>query len=133
MAEQFGKGSERGIGMLLAIFEVVTRGVADVVGAEQAGQIGREAVDRVRHTFGGENVYVCKGVSLDTILKHNKIWSEFTGDNHVELAKKHGYSVQWIYEVVRTMNQLKTDEVQGDLFDSCKGKGTKDGGGHSLC
>ncbi|TMP27170.1 transcriptional regulator [Pseudoalteromonas rubra] len=126
MAEQFGKGSERGIGMLLAIFEVVTRGVADVVGTEKAGEIGRQAVDRVRHTFGGENVYVCKGISLDTILKHNKIWSEFTGDNHVELAKKYGYSVQWVYGVVRTMKELKEDEVQGDLFDSSKGQGSSE-------
>ncbi|WP_462171122.1 Mor transcription activator family protein [Pseudoalteromonas xiamenensis] len=49
-------------------------------------------------------------------MRSSNIWSEFRGNNHVELSKKYGCSVQWIYTVVRTMSKIKQAEVQGDLF-----------------
>ncbi|MCG9761472.1 transcriptional regulator [Pseudoalteromonas sp. Isolate6] len=132
MAEEYGKVTERGDGMLLTIFELVMRGVSETVDEQSALDIGRKVVDSIRHTFGGEVVYVCKGRSIDAIMMSNQIWAEFNGTNHVELSKKFGCSVQWIYTVVRTMIQVKRDEVQGDLFDDSKGNGPQDKG-PSLC
>ncbi|ASD67686.1 Mor transcription activator family protein [Pseudoalteromonas piscicida] len=119
--------SHRADGMLLTIFELVTEGVKAQLDDESAIALGRDVVDRIRHTFGGELVYVCKGRSLDAILTSNQIWAEFNGKNHVELSKKYDCSVQWVYSVVRTMTKLKRAEIQGDLFDSSKGKGANDG------
>ncbi|MBQ4851025.1 transcriptional regulator [Pseudoalteromonas sp. MMG013] len=132
MANQYGNVTVRGDGMLLTILELVTCGVNESVGEKEALDIGRKVVESIRHTFGGEVVYVCKGRSIDAIMLSNQIWAEFTGDNHVELSKKFGCSVQWIYTVVRTMTKVKRDEVQGDLFDSEKGQGPNDKG-PSLC
>lgn len=115
MAE-YGKAAERADGMLLTILEVVHNGLKGVVSDEQAAEVARDVVETVRNTFGGENVYVCKGRNLDSILKSHQVWADFTGDNHVELSKKYGFSVQWVYTIIRTMTKLKRDELQPDLF-----------------
>jgi Mor family transcriptional regulator len=132
MANQYGNVTVRGDGMLLTILELVTCGVNESVGEKEALDIGRKVVESIRHTFGGEVVYVCKGRSIDAIMLSNQIWAEYKGNNHVELSKKFGCSVQWVYEIVRTMQKLKRDEMQGDLFDDSKGKGPQDEG-PSLC
>ncbi|KZN57636.1 hypothetical protein N473_07100 [Pseudoalteromonas luteoviolacea CPMOR-1] len=122
---EYGKATDRGDGMLLSIFEVVTRTTSSALGEDKAAELGRAVIDRVRHTFGGEVVYVCQGRSIDATLQGNKMWAEFTGNNHIELSKKYGCSVQWVYKTVSTMTKLKRDENQADLFDSSKGQGPK--------
>ncbi|MBQ4852861.1 Mor transcription activator family protein [Pseudoalteromonas sp. MMG012] len=118
-----GKVTDRGDGVLFTIFELVTMGVSEVLDDDEATELGRKVVEKIRRTFAGEQIYICQGRTLEAILLKNAIWSEFRGDNHLELAKKHGCSEQWVYRVVRLMRTLKRDEMQGDLFDDSKGKG----------
>lgn len=113
--------SSRADGMLLTIFELVTEGVKETLSEQEAVELGMNVVERIRHTFGGELVYVCQGRKLDSIIMSNQIWNEFDGRNQTELAKKYGCSVQWVYTVIRTMRKLKQDEVQGDLFGNNEG------------
>ena len=110
-------GTARADGMLLTILELVTEGTKEVVGQQAAFDLAVGVVDKVRHTFGGELVYVCKGRTIDSIILSNQIWNDFNGNNHHELSKKYDCSVQWIYDVVRTMHKIKRSEVQKDLFD----------------
>ncbi|NOU53139.1 transcriptional regulator [Pseudoalteromonas sp. JBTF-M23] len=123
---------ERGDSVLFTIFELVITEVSDVLDEEEATKLGRKVVDRVRHTFGGEQIYICQGRTLEAIISKNSIWSEFTGNNYLELAKKYGYAEQSIYRIVKMMRKLKMDEAQGDLFDASKGRGPKNKG-PSLC
>jgi len=108
--------TQRADGMLLTILELVTEGVKGSLDDKDAFDLAVGVVDKIRHTFGGELVYVCKGRTLDSIIMSNKIWGDFNGDNHHELSKKYDCSIQWIYEVVRTMMKIKRSEVQPDLF-----------------
>ncbi len=75
MANQYGNVTVRGDGMLLTILELVTCGVNESVGEKEALDIGRKVVESIRHTFGGEVVYVCKGRSIDAIMLSNQIWA----------------------------------------------------------
>ena len=115
MAEN--SATQRADGMLLTILELVSEGTKPSIGDQAAFDLAVNVVDTIRHTFGGELVYVCKGRTLDSIILSNQIWNDFRGNNHHELSKKYDCSIQWIYEVVRTMVKLKRAEVQGDLFD----------------
>ena len=112
------EAAQRADGMLLTILEIVTEGVKGVLDEKKAFDLGIDVVDNIRHTFGGELVYVCKGRTLDSIIKSNQIWNDFRGDNHQELSKKYNCSVQWIYEVVRTKHRLRLAEIQPDLFNT---------------
>ncbi len=125
MADPNGN-SARADGMLLTILEMVHDGLKSTLGDDKAYELAADVVNKVRHCFGGELVYVCKGRTLDSIITSNKIWNEFTGNNHHELAKKYGFSTQWVYEVVRTMGKLKRAESQGDLFDGLEDDSNKD-------
>jgi len=118
MAES--NSAQRADGMLLTILELVTEGVKGTISDQDAIDLGMKVVDKIRHTFGGELVYVCKGRTIDSIILSNKIWQDFKGDNHYELSKKYGCSIQWIYDVLRTMTKLKRDEMQGDMFGDDK-------------
>lgn len=108
--------TQRADGMLLTVLELVTEGVKDVLDDQKALDLGVQVVDKIRHTFGGELVYICKGRSMDSIILSNQIWNDFRGNNHHELSKKYDCSIQWIYGVVRTMHKIKQSEVQGDMF-----------------
>ncbi|MBD1584861.1 Mor transcription activator family protein [Pseudoalteromonas sp. S16_S37] len=118
-----GKASERAEGMLFTILELVAEGTKEALGEDGATKLGLDVIDTVRTTFGGEYVYVCKGRKLDAMLKSNQIWAEFRGNNHRELAKKFGCSVQWVYTVIRTKNMILYGDVQGDLFDGHNNEG----------
>ncbi|MCF2829803.1 MULTISPECIES: Mor transcription activator family protein [unclassified Pseudoalteromonas] len=122
---ELGKASERAEGMLFTILELVAEGTKKALGEDEAAKLGLDVVDTVRTTFGGEYVYVCKGRKLDAMLKSNQIWAEFRGNNHRELAKKFGCSVQWVYTVIRTKNLILYGDIQGDLFASIEEPGIR--------
>ncbi|MBD1584857.1 Mor transcription activator family protein [Pseudoalteromonas sp. S16_S37] len=120
---ELGKASERAEGMLFTILELVAEGTKEALGDDAATKLGLDVIDTVRTTFGGEYVYVCKGRKLDAMLKSNQMWAEFRGNNHRELAKKFGCSVQWVYTVIRTKNMILYGDAQGDLFEGCNNEG----------
>lgn len=91
----------------------------DVAGLEQAKaeEIGRKLADVVRQNYGGANVYVPKGTSLDAELRNNAIFQDFRGNNHAELARKYGCTEQHVYNVIRVITEAIRKSKQGSLFD----------------
>lgn len=83
---------------------------------ELATKLATLIVDDFRHQCGGMSVYIPKGVGLDAILKHSKIYQDFRGKNHTELAKKYNLSEQRIYQIVRAMQSAELDSIQPKLF-----------------
>jgi hypothetical protein len=51
--------------------------------------------------FGGENIYVAKGLKQKIERRNRAIIAEFSGHNHSELAIKYGLSLQAIYAIIR--------------------------------
>jgi len=46
-----------------------------------------------------------------------RIWQEFNGKNHEELARKYNYTTQWIYKLVQRMREEEAKLNQHSLFD----------------
>lgn len=83
----------------------------------KAEEIGRKLADLLRQNFGGANVYVPKGTSLDAELRNNAIFQDFRGNNHAELARKYGCTEQHVYNVIRVITEAIRKSKQGSLFD----------------
>ncbi|AOJ71022.1 MULTISPECIES: Mor transcription activator family protein [Burkholderia] len=83
---------------------------------DEADQLGREIADRMAAHWGGQNVYFPMGVSYKLSQRDRRIYDEFRGDNHGELARKYGVSIQWIYKIIKAVGREETAARQKRLF-----------------
>lgn len=74
----------------------------------QAEEIGRETAERMSFIWGGQNLYIPKGLIYKVSKRDRQIFEEFTGNNHAALARKYGVSLQWIYKVLKA---IRTEEI----------------------
>jgi Mor family transcriptional regulator len=82
---------------------------------EGAGTISWECAEYIRRTWGGQVVYIPKGIQYDIAKKREQIWAAYlTGEDPDDLARRFDTSVQNIYLVLRTKRQ----EQQPTLFDA---------------
>lgn len=88
------------------------------VGQAQAEQAAERTVDYIREVYSGDTIYIPKGVELKSLVKQHEIWKELNGCNHREVAKRHGVTLQWVYEIDRRITKMLKDELQADLFSS---------------
>ena len=68
-------------------------------------QLRARIIELVQETCGGLLVYIPKGLAGKVSARNSIIRREFTGDNHHELSRKYGVSVQWIYEILGDKNE----------------------------
>lgn len=64
---------------------------------------------------GGRNYYLPKGERIKNALRDKRIYDQFKGNNHRELARQFRLSEQKIYEVIREQLQLHRSRVQHTL------------------
>ncbi|WP_197329555.1 Mor transcription activator family protein [Ralstonia syzygii] len=83
---------------------------------DKADQLGREIADRMATHWGGQNIYFPMGLSLKLSQRDQRIYDEFNGTNHSDLARKYGVSLQWIYKIVKAVRQEEIVRRQGALF-----------------
>lgn len=86
------------------------------VDAERARAIGEAVVDLVRDHYGGQIVYITKGMSEATRRRWEQIWQRFNGSNHDTLATEFGISVPQLYRIVAYMRMEERKRRQGRLF-----------------
>ncbi len=104
--------------MLRYLADVVASQVQESgISPEQAAAIGETTAEQVRDKFGGQVLYVSKGSSLKARQRWGRIWAEFNGTNHAELASKYGMGVQGIYRVLAIMRAEFRRTSQPDLFN----------------
>ncbi|WP_234419688.1 Mor transcription activator family protein [Burkholderia oklahomensis] len=48
--------------------------------------------------------------------RDRRIFDEFRGDNHGELARKYGVSIQWIYKIIKAVGREEAAARQKQLF-----------------
>jgi Mor family transcriptional regulator len=109
--------SERSAALLMQIIShIETELLNRKLPMQDAEEIARDTCEKLRHTFGGEQFYFPKGTELDTILVHHKIFKEFNGFNHAELARKFDMSIQNIYRIIKRAHKKHIDDMQPDLF-----------------
>jgi Mor family transcriptional regulator len=96
------------------------------IDATLAEEIGLDIAFLIAAAWGGALIYIPKGFLFLLRKKYREIFNEFTGHNHAELAAKYGYSLTWIYRVIKVVRQSEIDERQGDLFEPEDGGQTED-------
>lgn len=107
---------KRGTQLLFSIAELVADALTDV-DPEQARQVGLAAADAVRRHFGGEQVYIPKGLALAISERDREIWRKFNGRNHLELAKEYGLTARQIYSIIARVKEEEFQKRQGKLFE----------------
>ncbi len=62
--------------------------------------------------MGGEAIYMAKGVAIHISARDRKMFSEFKGNNHKELARKHGISVMRVRQIVGAIQREQYEKRQ---------------------
>lgn len=86
------------------------------VDPEKAADIGFAAAEHIREHWGGQPLYMPKGVVYDFSRRDLEIFERFNGHNHVELAKEYDRSVMRIYQIVKAVRAELIKKRQGALF-----------------
>ncbi|OOS08074.1 Mor transcription activator family protein [Moraxella cuniculi DSM 21768] len=101
-----------------ALYDIIYHALINQgVNKEQAAAIAEESTDTVLDEFGGENLYIPKNISGKAARRNRTIYEEFTGDNHDELAKKYGVTLQRIYTIIKEQRQFELSSRQFCLWD----------------
>lgn len=75
---------------------------------EKAKQIGIDIAQQMAQNWGGEVIYIPRNLLMALNERDMKIYEEFNGNNHRELARKYNVSMQWVYKIVKKVHK---DEV----------------------
>jgi len=84
---------------------------------DAAEHLGIEVARKMADHWGGQHIYIPKGVSMIASQRDRVIFDEFNGHNHAELARKYHLSMIWIYKIIRTVRAQEVARRQGGLFD----------------
>lgn len=105
---------------LAALRDLVAHTLRRTVGMddELAAHVGHEVMYAFAQHWGGDAVYIPKADTLQRYDRDLRIWADFNGRNHAELARKYRISKVWVYAIVRRMRAMDTDRRQGRLFSA---------------
>lgn len=82
------------------------------IGQERAAEIAHEAAESLRKRWGGMDIYIPKGEELDLAPKYQAIFERWqAGEDIVTLVRETGYSLQWIFQIVRNARQARAQKV----------------------
>lgn len=90
--------------------------VACDLDTQRAEAIAESTAEEVREHFGGQIVYIAKGTSIKTRQRWQRMWDDFTGHNHAELAMSYGMGVHGVYRVLAIKRAEHRRRAQPDLF-----------------
>lgn len=94
-----------------------------------AAAISESAAEHVREHFGGVPNYWSKGSTMRQRRRRARMWAEFNGNNHAELARRYGVCLQQMYRALAIARAEHTSRVQPGLFD----KPAEDAAGGGSC
>lgn len=81
----------------------------------QADEVSRQIAQRMCDEWGGQIIYFPKYKRAGLSDRDLKIWQEFNGNNHRELARKHQMSLQAIYRILDFVKREELAKRQGAL------------------
>ena len=104
--------------LLIDLAQNIAHALAELIelDKERAEHVGQEIANRMAGNWGGQLIYFPIGTAIKLSARDLAIWNDFTGQNHSELARKYGVSLQWIYKIVKAMRQTDLARRQGGLF-----------------
>ena len=97
---------KRGVQTLLDLAQVVTDALVEFgLEPERARQGGVLAAEKLRDVYGGDAVYIPRGLALMLSRRDLEIYAEFTGSNHFALAKKHSLTERQVYNIIERVRR----------------------------
>ena len=102
-------GTELASSMAAVIGECLRKGG---VGGQQSDEIALDVLEEVRRNYGGQHVYFAREDKVKNSERADEIYDRFMSNELgvPELAQAYGYSVQWIYHVIRTVRARRRAE-----------------------
>lgn len=96
----------------------VSEAARETLGAseETASALGTDVAMRMIEQWGGQQLYMPKGIRIEASRLHQQIYQEWKGRNHRKLARKFGISLQFVYRVIKVMRKADLNRRQGDMF-----------------
>lgn len=86
-----------------------------------ASAVAETVSEHVRERFGGQPNYWPKGNTMRQRRRRMRMWEDFNGHNHLELAVKYGVCLQQVYRMLAIAKAEMTNRVQPGLFDTPAG------------
>jgi len=74
----------------------------------KAEEFGADIADDIADVWGGQNFYIPKDMIAKARSRDARLYDEFTGDNHNELADKFDLSTQHVYRIVRRERERRS-------------------------
>lgn len=104
--------------LLNDLAEQVSVAARETLGASEdvAGALGTDVAMRMIELWGGQQLYMPKGIRIEAARLHQQIYDDWKGRNHRELVRKYGVSLQFIYRVIKIMRRADLNTRQGDMF-----------------
>lgn len=84
---------------------------------ERAKQIGIDIAQKMAQNWGGEVIYIPRNLLMALNERDMKIYEEFNGNNHRELARKYNVSMQWVYKIVKKVHKDEVARRQMSMFE----------------
>jgi len=88
------------------------------IDSEIAEQAGFALADHMADHWGGQLLFFPKDIPYKLAKRDLKIWEEFNGHNHKQLADKYQIRIRTIYKIIRKVKKQQLALNQSDLFDS---------------
>ncbi|EPE65159.1 Mor transcription activator family protein [Pasteurella multocida] len=96
--------------------QLLTKVKSNEFNSELAKQIGIEVASHIAQSWGGGVIYIPRNLVLLLSERDRRIFNEFNGSNHRELARKYNVSMQWIYQIVKKVTKEEIARRQFDMF-----------------
>ena len=80
-----------------------------------AAAASEAAAEYVREHFGGQPLYWAKGETMRQRRVRERMWAEFNGRNHSDLARKYGICLQQVYRRLKISQAEELARRQGQL------------------
>lgn len=112
-----GKQNEKSAKFLSDLGGYVDK-AAESCGIEKdtANLIVIDIVEGFVQRWGGLTIYIPSCSNIERESRDEQIFSEYTGANHMALAKKYGLAMQTVYLIIRQQRQKLRDKNQIKLF-----------------
>lgn len=94
---------------------LVMEGFCDTV---QADAVADAVYEELLSNWGGQQVYIKKLYWGRGSLsgRDSEMYEKFNGNNHHELAKEYGITLQRVYEIIKIVHKGEIDRRQSKLF-----------------
>lgn len=102
--------------ILADVVDDLTTRLADHVEPQSARKIAFEHAEYLRKHWGGQDLYIPKGVAWDLSERDRQMVKEFNGHNHDQLARKYNLTTVRVYQILKVAQREWLGKNQTDIF-----------------